>query len=107
RLGGNSLSDLLVFGRRAGDAAARHGGQSGRFDPAQLEDAAAAMTRYLSGPGDEDPYRLHAELQATMQADVGIFRDEAGLTSAIARLDELERRAANARSASSTTAFNP
>ena len=37
------------------------------------------MTRYLSGPGREDPYRLHAELQATMHDDVGIFRDEAGV----------------------------
>jgi succinate dehydrogenase / fumarate reductase flavoprotein subunit len=42
-----------------------------------------------------------------MQQDVGIFRDEAGLSSAIARLDDLERRAAGARSASATTAYNP
>jgi succinate dehydrogenase / fumarate reductase flavoprotein subunit len=109
RLGGNSLSDLLVFGRRTGDAAARHGAvaPAPRLDDAQVADAAAEMTGYLSGPGEEDPYRLHAELQATMQEDVGIFRDEAGLTTAVARLDELERRAASARSASSTTVYNP
>ena len=109
RLGGNSLSDLLVFGLRTGDAAARHGAEapSPRLDDAQVADAAAEMTGYLSGPGEEDPYRLHAELQATMQEDVGIFRDEAGLTTAMGRLDELERRAANARSASSTTTYNP
>jgi succinate dehydrogenase / fumarate reductase flavoprotein subunit len=107
RLGGNSLSDLLVFGRRAGDAAAQHGGQAPRLDRTAWADAADEMTRYLTGPGDEDPYRLHAQLQMTMQEDVGIFRDEAGLSSAIARLDELERRAADARSASATAAFNP
>ncbi|HEX6025351.1 MAG TPA: FAD-binding protein [Solirubrobacter sp.] len=107
RLGGNSLSDLLVFGRRAGDAAAQYGGRAPRLDPAAWEDAAAEMTRYLTGPGDEDPYRLHAQLQATMQEDVGIFRDEAGLSSAIDRLDELARRAERARSPSSTAAFNP
>jgi succinate dehydrogenase / fumarate reductase flavoprotein subunit len=78
-----------------------------QIEEAQAADAAAEMTRYLSGPGDEDPYRLHAELQATMNDDVGIFRDEAGLTAAVARLDELERRAADARSPSTTTAYNP
>ena len=109
RLGGNSLSDLLVFGKRIGDAAARHSAEAPaqQIDDAQTADAAAEMTRYLSGPGDEDPYRLHAELQATMHEDVGIFRDEAGLTAAVARLDELERRAADASSPSSTTVFNP
>jgi succinate dehydrogenase / fumarate reductase flavoprotein subunit len=65
------------------------------------------MGRYLSGPGHEDPYRLQAELQATMHEDVGIFRDAAGLTDAMSRLDELERRAAHARSAASTTVYNP
>jgi len=109
RLGGNSLSDLLVFGKRTGDCAARHAAESPapRLDDADIADAAAEMTRHLTGPGDEDPYGLHAELQATMQEDVGIFRDEAGLAAALARLDELQRRAANARSASGTTAYNP
>ena len=80
RLGGNSLSDLLVFGKRAGESAARHAADAPapQIDDAQPADAAAEMTRYLSGPGDEDPYRLHAELQATMQKDVGIFRDRQG-----------------------------
>jgi succinate dehydrogenase / fumarate reductase, flavoprotein subunit len=109
RLGGNSLSDLLVFGKRAGESAARHAADAPvpQIDDAQPADAAAEMTRYLSGPGDEDPYRLHAELQATMQQDVGIFRDQAGLSAAVAQLDGLERRAADARSPSSTTAYNP
>ena len=109
RLGGNSLSDLLVFGKRAGEGAARDASQAPgpQLDDAQLGDAAAEMTRFLSGPGGEDPYRLHAELQALMQADCGIFRDEAGLDTAISGLDRLEQRAANVRSPSSTTAYNP
>ncbi|MGB0096419.1 MAG: FAD-binding protein [Solirubrobacteraceae bacterium] len=109
RLGGNSLSDLLVFEKRAGESAARHAadGPAPHINDAQPAEAAAEMTRYLSGPGDEDPYRLHAELQATMQQEVGIFRDQTGLTAAVAQLDELERRAADARSPSSTTAYNP
>jgi succinate dehydrogenase / fumarate reductase flavoprotein subunit len=109
RLGGNSLSDLLVFGKRAGEGASRHAADAPapQFGDDQTTDAAAEMTRYLSGPGDEDPYRLQAELQATMEEDAGIFRDEAGLTAAAARLDELERRAAAARSPSTTTVYNP
>jgi len=109
RLGGNSLSDLLVFGKRAGEGASRHAADAPapQFGDDQTIDAAAEMTRYLSGPGDEDPYRLQAELQATMEEDAGIFRDEAGLTAAATRLDELERRAAAARSPSTTTVYNP
>jgi succinate dehydrogenase / fumarate reductase, flavoprotein subunit len=109
RLGGNSLSDLLVFGKRAGDAAPRHAADGPRLsiDEAQVAESAAELTRFLSGPGDEDPYRLHAELQETMQEDVGIFRDEASLTAALSRLEELQRRAANVRSPSSATAYNP
>ena len=69
-----------------------------QIDDAQPAAAAGEMTRYLTGPGDEDPYRLHAELQELMHEDVGIFRDEAGLTAAVAGLEELKRRAADARS---------
>ncbi len=109
RLGGNSLSDLLVFGRRAGLGAAQAAGAAPapQLDDAQIADAQAEMTRFLSGTGGEDPYELHAELQATMQADVGIFRDEAGLGAAVQRLEELARRAVNVRASSSTLAYNP
>jgi succinate dehydrogenase / fumarate reductase flavoprotein subunit len=109
RLGGNSLSDLLVFGRRIGDAAAAHAAETPapQIEDAQPAAAAGEMTRYRTGPGDEDPYRLHAELQELMHEDVGIFRDEAGLTAALAGLEELKRRAADARSPSTTPAFNP
>jgi succinate dehydrogenase / fumarate reductase flavoprotein subunit len=109
RLGGNSLSDLLVFGKRAGECAAQYGAQAPDpgIDEAQTAAAADEMTRYLSGPGDEDPYRLHDELKATMQDGVGIFRDEAGLSAAVGRLEQLQRRAASARAAVGGGAFNP
>ncbi len=109
RLGGNSLSDLLVFGKRTGESAARYGaqGQPPRIDEAQTSDAAAEMTRCLPGPGGEDPYRVHEELKTVMQEDVGIYRDEAGLKTAIGRIAELQQRAAAARAPSGTRAFNP
>jgi succinate dehydrogenase / fumarate reductase flavoprotein subunit len=109
RLGGNSLSDLLVFGKRTGESAARYGaGAPGpRIDDAQAADAAAEMTRCLTGPGVEDPYRLHDELKAVMQEDVGIYRDAAGLETALGRITELQRRAASVRAPSGTAAYNP
>ena len=66
------------------------------------------MTRYLSGgPGGEDPYLLHEELKTVMQEDVGIYRDEAGLDAAVARIADLKERADHARAPSGTAAFNP
>jgi succinate dehydrogenase / fumarate reductase flavoprotein subunit len=109
RLGGNSLSDLLVFGRRAGEQAAQEA--SAAPAPALPEeaiaDAAAEITGYLSGPGTEDPFELHAELQSVMNDDVGIFRDERGLTSAVERLGELGERATRLRAPSSRPDYNP
>ncbi len=111
RLGGNSLSDLLVFGRRAGEGAARFAREapSSSLDAHEAEAAAAVeeMRRYLSGPGTEDPYELQAELQATMERGVGIFRDREGLTEAVAGLEELKRRAANVRAPLGDAAYNP
>ncbi len=109
RLGGNSLSDLLVFGKRAGEGAAAYAAEapgSGAVD-AQIEEAADEMTGYLSGPGEEDPYALHASLQETMQSGVGIFRDRAGLAGAAAELNELERRVADVHAPAGDTAYNP
>ena len=109
RLGGNSLSDLLVFGKRAGERAAQDAATASapQIDEAQLAQAAGEMTRYLTGPGGEDPYRLHADLQSTMQADAGIFREEAGLTAVLNQLDEFDRRASLVLAPSSTTIYNP
>jgi succinate dehydrogenase / fumarate reductase flavoprotein subunit len=109
RLGGNSLSDLLVFGRRAGECAAAEaaGAAAPAVDDEQVRAAADEMTRYREGPGGEDPYHLHEELKTTMQQDVGIYRDAAGLSAAVERVGELQRRAAGARCPESTPAFNP
>jgi succinate dehydrogenase / fumarate reductase flavoprotein subunit len=109
RLGGNSLSDLLVFGKRAGECAARYGREAGppRIDEAQAADAAAEMERHLPGPSGEDPYRIHEELKTVMQDDVGIYRDAAGLETAVGRIAELRLRAESARAPAGATAFNP
>ena len=109
RLGGNSLSDLLVFGRRAGESAASFAAEApaARIDEAQVTAAEAAMTGYLAGAGGEDPYRLHEELKTVMQEDVGIYRDEAGLATALRRIAELQVRAESARAPSGTSAYNP
>jgi succinate dehydrogenase / fumarate reductase flavoprotein subunit len=109
RLGGNSLSDLLVFGKRAGESAARAAAEAlnAQIDPAQISAAADELTAFFDGTGTEDPYAVEADLQSTMQDLVGIFRDEAGLTAALATLAELAERAARARVPSGGRAFNP
>jgi succinate dehydrogenase / fumarate reductase flavoprotein subunit len=109
RLGGNSLSDLLVFGKRTGESAAAHAAraQAPGIDEAQLTEATAEMAGYLTGPGGEDPYQLHEELKTVMQEDAGIYRDEAGLSAALARIADLRERADSARAPSGTAAYNP
>jgi succinate dehydrogenase / fumarate reductase flavoprotein subunit len=100
RLGGNSLTDLLVFGRRAGEAAveatAPGSAPAARSAPADLpdefvEESLAAMAAPFERRG-EDPNRLHAELQATMSTLVGIFRTEADLVAAIKRIEGYKER---------------
>jgi len=109
RLGGNSLSDILVFGRRAGDGAVAHAdtAPAPEVDDAQVAGARDELDDLFGGPGGEDPYELHAELQATMQSDVGIYRDGDGLAKALERLEELQRRAANVRVPGGGKSFNP
>jgi len=108
RLGGNSLSDLLVFGKRTGEGAATYARGAGapQVSEAQVDASIDDLNAYLADTGGEDPYQLEAELQETMQGLVGIFRDEAGLVEAISKLEELERRAGNARAVGGR-AFNP
>ncbi|HLZ48029.1 MAG TPA: fumarate reductase/succinate dehydrogenase flavoprotein subunit, partial [Candidatus Limnocylindria bacterium] len=73
RLGGNSLSDLLVFGRRAGAGAAAYASRTNArgIDDAQVDAAARAMLAPFEADGGENPYSIHAELQDTMQSLVG------------------------------------
>ncbi|CAL9448582.1 fumarate reductase/succinate dehydrogenase flavoprotein subunit [Streptomyces sp. Tu 3180] len=107
RLGGNSLSDLLVFGRRAGRHAAEYAGgrhaARPRVDDAQIDAAAAEALRPFSAGGGEpaegppeNPYTLHQELQQTMNDLVGIIRREAEMKQALEKLDELRARARRA-----------
>ncbi|TDD81026.1 fumarate reductase/succinate dehydrogenase flavoprotein subunit [Actinomadura darangshiensis] len=98
RLGGNSLSDLLVFGRRAGLGASEYvDGLEAR--PAVPEDVVAAATTEALAPFEredgENPYAVHAELQQTMNTLVGIIRKEGELEEAIAALGKLRERVAN------------
>jgi succinate dehydrogenase / fumarate reductase flavoprotein subunit len=98
-----------VFGKRVDERAAQDAAKAPapRIDEAQLTEAAGEMTRYLSGPGGEDPYRPHAELQSTMLEDAGIFREETGLTAVLNQLGDFDRRVSEVLAPSSTTVYNP
>jgi succinate dehydrogenase / fumarate reductase, flavoprotein subunit len=108
RLGGNSLSDLLVFGRRAGLAAAEYSKRSETppIDSSQIEDAARQMLAPFERPDGDSPYAIHDDLQGVMQSLVGIFRDEEDLRQALSKLDELRARASRVRVEGSRL-FNP
>ncbi|WP_433452278.1 fumarate reductase/succinate dehydrogenase flavoprotein subunit [Streptomyces sp. CA-142005] len=108
RLGGNSLSDLLVFGRRAGWHAVEYAQgvayQRPPVDDAQVNTAAAEALRPFSAEADregeagppENPYTLHQELQQTMNDLVGIIRREGEMEQALHKLAELRVRARRA-----------
>jgi succinate dehydrogenase / fumarate reductase, flavoprotein subunit len=108
RLGGNSLSDLLVFGRRAGVAAAEHAKKQSAapVDPAQVDAAEREALAPFERKTNENPYMLHADLQQTMQSLVGIFRTEEDLRSALEKIRQLKERAQRL-SIPGTRMFNP
>jgi succinate dehydrogenase / fumarate reductase flavoprotein subunit len=108
RLGGNSLSDLLVFGRRAGLAAAEYAKRSEMptIDSSQIEEAARQMLAPFERPDGDSPYIIHDDLQTVMQSLVGIFRDEEDLRRALSELDVLKARVARVRVEGSRL-FNP
>jgi succinate dehydrogenase / fumarate reductase, flavoprotein subunit len=96
RLGGNSLSDLLVFGKRAGEHAAQFARANGApgVRPADVEAAAAhALAPFDRGSAGEGPYAVQRDLQESMQALVGIVRSEAEMRDALERLSALRVRA--------------
>jgi succinate dehydrogenase / fumarate reductase flavoprotein subunit len=107
RLGGNSLSDLLVIGRRAGKAAAEFAksASSSALDSAQLEAAEREMLAPFEHKG-EYPYEIHRDLQETMQSLVGIFRNEQDLRKALESLEQFKPRVASVRIDGSRM-FNP
>src|SRR3984957_8515238 len=110
RLGGNSLSDLLVFGRRSGlgaaDYIARLGPKLPVPDEGQIAAAQAEALAPLARPTGENPYSVHAEVQDTMSNLVGIIRTESEIKTALAELDKLGERAASV-SAAGGSAYNP
>ncbi len=112
RLGGNSLSDLVVFGRRAGLGAAAYldslSEAGGRPTAAAAEIAAAQAEALapLRRTGGENPYTVHAEVQQTMSSLVGIIRREDEITRALAELEKLRGRVAQV-SAEGGAAYNP
>jgi succinate dehydrogenase / fumarate reductase flavoprotein subunit len=108
RLGGNSLSDLLVFGRRAGLAAAAHAknAPAPAIDDAQIEQAKKELLAPFSNIATESPYAVHRDLQEVMQNLVGIYRTQEDLEKALAELEKLKARAAKA-SVEGSRLFNP
>ncbi|MBU8808361.1 fumarate reductase/succinate dehydrogenase flavoprotein subunit [Mycolicibacterium goodii] len=99
RLGGNSLSDLLVFGRRAGLGAAdyvRALSDRPEVPESAVEDATRlALAPFEAKAEPENPYTLHSELQQSMNDLVGIIRKEAEIQEALDKLQELKKRYAN------------
>jgi succinate dehydrogenase / fumarate reductase, flavoprotein subunit len=109
RLGGNSLSDLLVFGRRAGAGAADYVDAIGArpaVSAAAVAEARAEARAPLGRPGGANPYTVHAEVQQTMSDLVGIIRREEEIKTALTRLDKLRERAAKV-SVPAGSAYNP
>ena len=96
RLGGNSLSDLLVFGRRAGRYAAEfaRSNPGAKIDEMDLQNAAAvALAPFDRGTGGESPYRIQYDLQEAMQDLVGIVRTESEMQRAVDEIGKLRERA--------------
>jgi succinate dehydrogenase / fumarate reductase flavoprotein subunit len=108
RLGGNSLSDLLVFGHRAGVAAAEDAKRTPAVsvDSTQIEQAAREALAPFERKVGESPYAIHRDLQETMQNLVGIFRDREDLIRALEELEKLKERAEHL-SVEGSRLFNP
>ena len=109
RLGGNSLSDLLVFGKRAGEYAAEFAQENGagKIDDTEVDAIAKAALESLERDGDgENPYEIQRELQEMMQDKVGIIREEGLMKEAIDGIAQLGERATKA-AAPGNREYNP
>jgi succinate dehydrogenase / fumarate reductase flavoprotein subunit len=109
RLGGNSLSDLVVFGRRAGLYAAEYVKAlkgPGALDGGQVETAVRTLLSPFASKGTENPYAIHADLQECMQSLVGIIRTEGELRKALEEIAVLRQRLARVK-VEGGRAFNP
>jgi len=108
RLGGNSLSDLLVFGRRAGAAAAKHAKEvsAPTVDATKILDAERDALEPFQRKTGENPYAIHRELQEVMQNLVGIYRTSEDVRTALGELEKFKARLANV-SIEGSRMFNP
>src|SRR5436309_6955154 len=98
RLGGNSLSDLLVFGKRAGEFSAKFAKENshGKIDNNKIDSTAReALAPFERGSG-ENPYQIQKDLQEAMQNLVGIVRTESEMQEALRKIDDFKSRTANA-----------
>jgi len=95
RLGGNSLSDLLVFGKRAGEFAAKFAKENslGKIDRDKVERVAHEALAPLDRSDGENPYEVQKDLQDSMQDLVGIVRNESEMHEALEKIDGLKKRA--------------
>ncbi|MDH3491946.1 MAG: fumarate reductase/succinate dehydrogenase flavoprotein subunit [Acidobacteriota bacterium] len=108
RLGGNSLSDLLVFGKRAGEYAAKFANENkyGEINEDDLKSAREDSLRPFEKDGGENPYAIQYDLQDLMQDNVGIVRTEEEMLSALNGIEELKKRARGV-SVTGNVEFNP
>ncbi len=95
RLGGNSLSDIVVFGKRAGEYAAKFAKENafGNVDQGQIERVSKEALAPFERNDGENPYEVQKDLQEMMQANVGIVRTEAEMQTALSELQKLRQRA--------------
>jgi succinate dehydrogenase / fumarate reductase flavoprotein subunit len=113
RLGGNSLSDLLVFGKRAGESAAELAGSGSKrsaqtLNTGEIDGAIGALMAPLDRPSGENPYSLQLEIQETLSEHAPIVRDGPGLEAGLEKILELESRASGCGTGGSRSlAFNP
>ena len=109
RLGGNSLSDLLVFGKRAGEFAAKHAQErdaTGEIDQDDVTRVVAESLAPFERTDGENPYAVHEDLRSMMQDLVGIVRTAEDLNSALEKLKALRTRAAKVK-VGGNIQFNP
>ena len=113
RLGGNSLLETIVFGRRAGDAAAdfikgggaKPAGDLQRVAGEAIKAVESRITK-LAHDGSEDPYAIRSEMTATMKEHFGIFRDEESMKVGLDKLRSLKERAQNMKLRHTGSVFN-
>ncbi|WP_295719462.1 succinate dehydrogenase flavoprotein subunit [uncultured Halovibrio sp.] len=109
RLGGNSLLDLVVFGRAAGlqiEKQLREGGDAMEASESDIERAMARLDRLNSGEGTERVYDVKKELQDTMQLYFGVFRDGEPMEKGLRILDEIGEKIRNTKLEDTSNAFN-